>query len=385
MIRVGIAGTGFIARRLIAAGEILDDISVTCALTHRPLASVKDMGAVPLTNSVNELIDRADVIVECSGHPVRAADVVRDALDAELPVVTMNSEFHVTCGSYFVGKGDLTEAHGDQPGVQAALREELVGMGFKPLVYGNMKGFLNLKPTHDDMVYWSKRQGFRVCQTTSFTDGTKVQMEQALVANAFDADIARRGLLAPQADSFEDAIDVLAAAAVQAGGPIADFSVVAGQAPGVFIIATIDESQRAVLDALKMGKGPYYTFVRPFHLCALEIPNTIRRAARGEPSLLDNSRCPRIGVGAVAKRPLEPGDRIEAGIGSFEVRGEALRFIDEPDHVPMGLMYDVTVRRHVEPGQLIRIDDVELPDSFARDITLDLVRRADPEPLGETA
>jgi predicted homoserine dehydrogenase-like protein len=288
----------------------------------------------------------------------------------------MDSEFHVTCGSHFVGKGYLSEANGDQPGVQAQLHDELVGMGFEPLVYGSMKGFLNPNPGLEDMSYWSERQGFRVQQTTSFTDGTKVQIEQAFVANAFGAGIAKPGLLAVQNDSFEDATRALAEAALELGHPIADFTVVPGQAPGIFVIATIAESQRPVLAALKMGDGPYYTFVRPYHLCALEIPNTIRRAMRGQPPLLNNSAAPTIGVAAVAKRRLHRGERIESGIGSFQVRGTAVRFRDQPNHLPIGLLYGATVTRPIEPEQMLTLDDVDLPDSFAREITLKLIRNA---------
>ena len=376
VIRIGIAGTGFIAHRLFDSCRLMDDLEVSAVLTRRKLDSVQ--GVPPgarLTHSTQELIDRSDLVVECSGNPIRAAEVVRDALAASLPVLTMDSEFHVTCGSHFVGKGYLSEANGDQPGVQAQLRHELAGMGFEPLVYGSMKGFLNLNPSPTDMMYWSKKQGFRVQQTTSFTDGTKVQIEQAFVANAFGAHIARPGLLAVQMDSVEGATRALADAAMELGHPISDFTVVPGQAPGVFVIATIDESQRPVLGALKMGDGPYYTFVRPYHLCALEIPNTIRSAMRGNPPLLDNSADPTIGVAAVSKRPLEPGERIEAGIGSFQVRGTAVRFRDEPNHVPIGLLYDATVTRPVEMGQMLTLDDVDLPDSYAREITLALVRR----------
>jgi len=377
VIRVGVAGTGFIARRLFDSCRLMDDLRVSVALTRRPLDSVKDIPSdVPLTHSTQELIDNSDVVVECSGDPIYAAEVVRDVLAAGLRVVTMDSEFHVTCGSHFVGKGYLTEANGDQPGVQAQVRDELVGMGFEPLVYGNMKGFLNLDPSREDMEYWSERQGFRVQQTTSFTDGTKVQIEQAFVANAFGAGIAKSGMLSPQMDSFEDATKALGEAALELGHPIADFSVVPAQAPGIFVIATIDESQRPVLAALKMGDGPCYTFVRPYHLCALEVPNTIRHAMEGRPPLLNNSSAPTIGVAAVAKRVLRPGERIDMGIGSFQVRGIAVRFCDEPSHVPIGLLHEATITRAIEPGQMLMLDDVDLPDSYARDITLELIRKA---------
>ena len=376
-IRVGVAGTGFIARRLFASLRMMDDLQVSVALTRRALDSIQDVPSdVRLTRSTQELLDSSDIVVECSGDPIHAAEVVRDTLAAGLPVVTMNSEFHVTCGSHFVGKGFLSEANGDQPGVQAQLHDELVGMGFRPLVYGSMKGFLNPNPSLKEMLYWSERQGFRVQQTTSFTDGTKVQIEQAFVANAFDARIVKPGLLAVRNDSADEATRALAEAAVELGHPISDFTVVPGQAPGVFVIATIAESQRPVLSALKMGEGPFYTFVRPYHLCALEIPNTLRRAMQGQPVLLNNSATPTIGVAAVAKRRLQAGERIETGIGSFQVRGTAVRFRDEPKHLPIGLIYGATVTRAVEPEQMLTLDDVDLPDSYARDITLKLVRDA---------
>jgi predicted homoserine dehydrogenase-like protein len=377
VIRVGIAGTGFIAHRLFDSCRLMDDLRVSVALTRRTLDSIEGVPPdVTLTQSTQELIDRSDIVVECSGDPIHAAEVVRDVLAAGLPVVTMDSEFHVTCGSHFVGKGYLSEANGDQPGVQAQLRDELLGMGFEPLVYGNMKGFLNPNPNRKDMEYWSERQGFRVQQTTSFTDGTKVQIEQAFVANAFGAGIAKPGLLAPQMDTFEEATRALGDAALELGHPISDFTVVPGQAPGVFVIATIDEAQRPVLAALKMGDGPCYTFVRPYHLCALEVPNTIRHAMQQRPPLLDNSAAPTIGVAAVAKRPLQAGERIDMGIGSFQVRGTAVRFRDEPNHVPIGILSNATITRPVEPGQMLTLDDVDLPDSYARDISLDLIREA---------
>jgi len=376
-VRVGVAGTGFIARRLFASLRLMDDLQVSVALTRRALDSIRDVPSdVRLTRSTQELLDSSDIVVECSGDPIHAAEVVRDTLAAGLPVVTMNSEFHVTCGSHFVGKGYLSEANGDQPGVQAQLHDELVGMGFRPLVYGSMKGFLNPNPSLKEMLYWSERQGFRVQQTTSFTDGTKVQIEQAFVANAFGASIVKPGLLAVRNDSADEATRALAEAAVELGHPIADFTIVPGQAPGVFVIATIAESQRPVLAALKMGEGPFYTFVRPYHLCALEIPNTLRRAMQGQPVLLNNSATPTIGVAAVAKRRLQAGERIETGIGSFQVRGTAVRFRDEPRHLPIGLLYGATVTRPVEPEQMLTLDDVDLPDSYARDITLELIRDA---------
>ena len=73
-------------------------------------------------------------------------EVIDKAFSASLPVVTMNSELQVTTGSYFADRGFITEAEGDQPGCIVALKENMVQMGIKPLVYGNIKGFINRNP-----------------------------------------------------------------------------------------------------------------------------------------------------------------------------------------------------------------------------------------------
>ena len=376
-IRVGVVGTGFIARSLLHVAHRLADLRVERVLTRRPIDEIKGLPSdVTLTQSIDELIEHSDVLVECSGDAIHATDVIARVMEAGRPVVTMNSEFQVTCGSHFVRRGYLTEAEGDQPGSTAALQRDVVSMGFEPLVYGNMKGFLNLEPKPEDMKYWSERQGIRAYQTTSFTDGTKVQIEQVFLANGFGAGIARPGLMAVESDDFDDAVRELGRAADELGHPISDFVVCPGQVSGVFITAKHDEVHQSTLRYLKMGEGPYYTLVRPFHLCAFEIPKTIRRVMDGERPLLNNSAEPSVGVAAIAKTDMAVGDRIERGVGSFEVRGSAVRIAEEPKHVPIGILNQGVITRPVERGQMLTIDDVDLPDSKARDIALELVHKA---------
>src|SRR5690606_28580474 len=134
-------------------------------LTRRSLQTFNDFPLPDLlTNSLDDLIDHSDLIVECSGDVFNGTEVIERAFEAGLPVVTVNAELQVTTGSYLAAKGFITEAEGDQPGSLAALREEALQMGFKPLVYGNMKGYLNHNPLPEDMVYWARRQGISVDQ-----------------------------------------------------------------------------------------------------------------------------------------------------------------------------------------------------------------------------
>jgi len=122
----------------------------------------------------------------------------------------------------------------------------------------------------------------------------------------------------------------------------------------------------------KLGDGPYYVLVKPYHLCSLEVAKTLRRVIDGGGTLIDNSSRPRIGVVAIAKRRLEPGTRIAHGHGGFEVRGEAARLHEVRGHVPIGALHDAVVRRRVEPGEILGFDDVELPDNPVTRISREL-------------
>lgn len=374
--RIGVVGSGFLAKGIVKAAHDAG-FRVGPALTRRPLDSNFGFPVpVRITNHPECLIENSDLIVECSGDPIHATAVVDLAMKAGLPVVTMNSEFHVTTGSWFADKGILTEGEGDQPGCLAALREEALAMGFEPLVYGNVKGFLNHHPTRSDMEYYSLKQGTSVSQTTSFTDGTKLQIEQALVANAFGADIYRTGLLGPVADSIEDGSVTLAGVADMHGAPISDYILLPGSG-AVFITARHDHFHRPYLSYMKMGDGPFYTLTKGYHLCHLEVIKTIRNVLRrgAEGILLNNTRQPRIGVGAIAKRELPVDYVVERGIGSFDFRGEALEIAAHPDHVPIGLLAGARLRRKVRPGQHLTLDDVEFRDCLATDIWSSLLER----------
>ena len=369
--RVGVSGTGMISRcfvRLIM--QHYPELRISRVLTRRKVDALSDFplpGA--LTNSIDDLVEHSDLIVECSGDVFLGTKVIERAFEAGLPVVTVNAELQVTTGSWLAGKGLLTEAEGDQPGSLAALHEDAVQMGFKPLVYGNMKGYLDHNPTHEDMAYWSKRQGISIEQTTSFTDGTKVQIEQVVVGNGFGATISKPGLEGLGSTDLNRSANVLGLIAEAAGQPIVDYVIPSGYpAGGVFLVCRHDEIQAPALEYFKLGPGPYYLLTRPFHLCSLEVGKTVRRVLAGGGVLLNNSTKPTLGVAAIAKRAMKPGETIVRGIGGFDVRGEAVRLVEEPDHVPIGLLRHTVLKRALEPGQMITFDDIEIQPSRVLDI-----------------
>jgi len=369
--KIGIIGTGFIASGIFRLLEQSTDWTVSKILTRRPEATLKNFPQERLTHEVDELIAHSDLVVEGSGDAIYATAVLEKVLEAGVPVVTMNSELQLTTGSYLGTLGYITEAHGDQPGCLAQLNREVRSAGFNPLVYGNIKGFLNLNPSRQDMEYWSQKQGLRLDQTVSFTDGSKLQIEQALVANGLGAAIACDGMLGLSLSSLEES-DELVSRAQKSAHPLSDYVLYKGSPPGVFILAESREADRqsdyGPFARLRTRGGSAYIFLRPFHLCYLEIPRTITEVFAGTSSLLTNSPSPRYNVAAIAKRKLLPGEYIARGLGSFDVRGEAVSIAKYQNHLPLCLLENATVKTVIEPGQMLSFADVELPETRALQI-----------------
>ncbi len=365
-LSIGIIGTGFVARHFVYELERRKGYRLAKVLTRRPLDRCPEFPRQDaLTGALDDLIEASDLVFECTGDTIYAATTLGRVLDAGKPVVTLNAEFHATIGSHFVDRGLLSEAEGDQPGSLAALHEDVVAMGFAPLVYGNMKAFLNRNPNPDEMRYWAGRQNYSIEMVTSFTDGTKVQIEQCLVANGLGGGIAQEELIGLATGDLKQAAKELAPVAERLGHPISEYIVDIGLQHGVFVVARHDERQATALRNLKMGEGPYYVLIRDFCLVHLEAFKTIEQVVRQQRPLLNNGRTPRISVASVAKRALRPGETIARGCGSFELRGICVNIADRPGHVPICLAQDMRVRRRVEPGQVLSMDDVELPESEA--------------------
>lgn len=375
--RIALVGTGFVSRGLYYALQAFEDLKLTKVLTRRPLQSCQDYPDPSLlTDSLDELISSAELVIECSGDVFQAALVTQAAFAAGLPVVTLNAEFHVSVGSYFVDKGFLTEAEGDQPGCLAVLEQELRLIGFKPLVYGNLKKYLNLNPQAEQMRYWSEYQGISLNQVTSFTDGTKVEIETALVANGLGTRIPQLDTLRP--DDWKLAAQALGEQAQQLGQPLSCYFVSPQAQADIFILARHEREQAAYLRYYKLGDGPYYLLWRHYHLCHLEVPKTLKRVIEGQAPLLHNGRQPIYGVAAVAKLNLKAGQRITRAIGSFELRGQAFELALEPDLVPIGLLDGAVLRRDLPAGELLRLSDLDLPESYALKIWLESAQRKRP-------
>ena len=367
--RVGISGTGFVARGVFAALSRQPDFAVTGVLTRRPPALSAD--AFPealLTNSAERLAERADIVFDCSGDTVHAAEVLTTAGAAGAKLVTLGAETQVTIGTALLARGHwLTEAHGDQPGAFAALHREARAMDFAPLAYVNLKGFHDPDPTPGNMAYWAERQRISLRAVTSYTDGTKLQIEQVLVANGLGARIARQGLIGGEVADLAD-LDRFADAARAIGAPISDY-VVHPAVKGVVILADNEIAELtpdfSAFAKIRTREGRAFRLLKPFYLVHLEAARTLREIIGGQPPLLNNGRAPVATIVAVAKRPLARGTVLETALGGFELRGEAAELAGHETTVPITLLDGARLTRALEPGEIVTQADVELPETLA--------------------
>jgi predicted homoserine dehydrogenase-like protein len=370
-VRVGISGSGFVARALAGVLAKTPDFAVTGVLTRRPVdRSAAHFPEGVLTNSAEALIERADIVFECSGDTLHAAEVLCAAGAAGRRLVTMNAEAQVTVGTELLHMGfSVTEAHGDQPGVLAELDAEVRAIGFEPLAYVNLKGFHDPDPSPESMRYWSEKQQSTLAAVTSYTDGGKMQIEQVLVANGLGAGIARRGMIGGAVDDLLD-LGYLAAEAERIGRPVSDYVVHPKGPKGVLVLAGCEAAaltpDYSVFTKVRTRDGRAYVLVKPHYFVHLEVPKTLRGVVAGAPPVITNGLAPTVSIAAVTKRALPAGARIATGLGGFELRGEAVTIAEIPDAVPITLMDGAVTRHALEAGAVVTEADVDVPDSLAR-------------------
>lgn len=322
-----------------------------------------------------------DAIIEVTGALDYAARVVVAALEAGKHVVQMNAELDGTVGPILKRKADAhgvvyTFADGDQPGVQMNLVRFVEGLGARPVLCGNIKGLHDPYRNPTTQKSFAEKWGQKPAMVASFADGTKISFEQAIVANGTGMQVARRGMLGPDFSGgnpgaplvpLEETVSAFAPeldARLAAGEPgIVDYVVGARPGPGVFVLATIDHPRKAhYLNLYKLGTGPYYCFYTPYHLCHFEVPTSVARAVLFHDAVLTPAGGPVVGVVAVAKKDLQPGDAIEE-LGGYEVYGVAENMADIRDErlLPIGLAVGCRVRRPVAKDSALTFDDVEFP------------------------
>jgi predicted homoserine dehydrogenase-like protein len=308
-----------------------------------------------------------DAIVEVTGEVEAAAHVVLAAIAHRKHVVLVNAELDATVGPVLKWYADragvvITNADGDEPGVTMNLYRFVKAIGYRPVMAGNVKGFLNHHRNPDTQRGFAEQHGQRAKMVTSFADGTKLAMEGAVLANGTGLRIGSRGMDGYRCAHVKDVLDLYSADDLLGCGRV-EYVLGAEPGSGGFVVGYNDHPEKQkYMQYFKMGDGPLYLFYRPFHLTHLEAPLSVARAVLFSDPTIAPQGGPVADVLAVAKRDLSPGDMLD-GIGGFTCYG----VIDNADTtsaqnlLPMGLTDGCRLVRDVAADQPITYADVELP------------------------
>ncbi|ODT44606.1 MAG: homoserine dehydrogenase [Methylobacterium sp. SCN 67-24] len=329
------------------------------------LNAAMEAGKVAVTGDSELILNSGliDVVIDATGVPSVGAEIGLAAMEHGKHLVMMNVEADVTIGAYLKSEADrlgvtYSLGAGDEPSSCMELIEFVTAMGHPIVAAGKGKNNpLNFDAVPDDYAEEAARRNMNVRMLVEFVDGSKTMVEMAAIANATGLVPDKPGMHGPAAtlDQLSSTLIPQKDGGVLSRVGVVDYSIGKGVAPGVFVVADMSHpriSER--MEDLKMGKGPYFTFHRPYHLTSLEVPLTCARVVLyGKPDMVPLAR-PVAEVCAVAKKDLKPGDRLDA-IGEYCYRAWIMTAEEARTAraIPCGMLQGGTVTAPIRKGEML--------------------------------
>ncbi|MFB9122006.1 homoserine dehydrogenase [Paraburkholderia dipogonis] len=331
----------------------------------RGISEAIESGSIAITEDARAVCthEQIDVVIDATGKPAVGAQIGLLAMEHGKHLVMMNVEADVTIGAYLRREAErlgvvYTLGAGDEPSSTIELIDFVSALGYPIVAAGKGKNNpLNVEATPDDYAAEAKARNMNPRMLVEFVDGSKTAVEMAAIGNATGLVPDVPGMHGPSAtlDQLHDVLCPVADGGILSRKGVVDYTIGKGVAPGVFVVAELAHPRlRERMHDLKLGKGPYYTFYRPYHLTSLEVPLSCARAALyGKPDMRPLP-VPVVEVCAVAKRDLTPGEHLDA-IGEYTYRAWALAVSDalSKDAVPCGLLEGGVVTQSIRKGELL--------------------------------
>lgn len=365
MIRIGLVGAGAMGTGIFRVMSKNEGMKIIGVADRNPDKLKPMYGFV--STSPRDIIDLSpDILIDATSD-VKAVTFILHALKRKINVIVMNSEVDQLFGRLLAreakGRGVIyTSDAGDQYGVLVRMAREIKMMGMEIVMAGNIKGFLCRHANPYSQKAFSSQDEISLVQATQNTDGTKLATEMAITANALNLTLLGKTMQGPVVTHVKNAYCHFNLKKARKKGGVVDYILGAHPKGGVFIIAYSDDAEtRFRMKYYKMGIGPYYTFYRPYHLCHLETPISVKSVMEGKPILVQKKRM--LEVYAYTKRWLKAGTRLD-GVGGYHIRGRLEK--PDPDKLPIGLTEGAILTRNKRTNSCIRWGDVEHPEGDIR-------------------
>ncbi|SJM29472.1 NAD(P)H-dependent oxidoreductase [Mesorhizobium delmotii] len=400
-ITIGLAGAGQMGTDIVVQVALMPGMRIGAISEVRPQAAIDaallaghdrsdivqagnaaaidraiEAGKIAVTEDLHALAaaGRIDVIIDATGNPNIGTLFALEVMKNGKHIVMLNVEADITIGRFLKEEARkagvvYTGAAGDEP----ACTLEIIGfarsLGFNIIAAGKGKNNpLKIDAMPADYEKEAAERNMNARMLVEFVDGSKTAIEMVAIANATGLVPDVPGMHGPTA-TLEELASVLCPR--EDGGVlhrkgVVDYSIGKGVAPGVFCI--IETRHPRVLERmidLKVGKGPYFTIFRPYHLTSLEVPLSAARAVvykRADMEPLDHPVAEAV---AVAKSDLGLGQSLGM-IGENDYRGFAMTWEDARARgaLPLGLAERAKVVKPVKTGDFLTYENCVPDDSM---------------------
>jgi predicted homoserine dehydrogenase-like protein len=399
VLTIGLAGAGQMGTdivvqlslmpgvRLGAISEIRGDAAREAALMagHSDIVSAStaadidraiEGGRLALTEDYQALCKsgRIDVVIDATGNPNIGTLIALEAMKNGKHVVMLNVEADITIGRFLKEEARkagvvYTGAAGDEPAATVELVGFAQSLGFEIVAAGKGKNNpLQFDATPDAFEEEARQRNMNARMLVEFIDGSKTMIEMVAVANATGLKPDVPGMHGPSAkrDELAQVLCTKEDGGILSNSGVVDYSIGKGVAPGVFCI--VKPRHPRVLERmidLKVGPGPCFAIIRPYHLTSLEVPlSAIRAAKNGLPDLEPVDR-PIAECVALAKRDLAPHQTL-GKIGEYDYRGFAMTWADarRSAAMPLGLAEHAQVLKPIKAGEPLTYENCAPDDSL---------------------
>lgn len=400
--KIGIVGIGSIGRGMVLQSSLTPGIECSAIADinlSRAIEVAKQFNynykVVNNLSEMNEAIRKGQLAVCEDGNLIASSEQINvfiestssiiggglfgdKALDHNQHLIMMNYEADLMYGSYLMTKARrnnlvYTVCDGDQPAVIKRIIEEVEFMGFKTVMAGNMKGFLNRYVTPLSIKEEAEKRDLDPKMCASYSDGSKLCIEMAVMANGIGGYTVIPGMLGPKMSNIHEIFDHYDFHKIWNGeDPMVDYVLGAKPSGGVFVIGYTDHPyQKSTLSWLPpdMGPGPFYLFYRPYHLCHFEFAATVAEVVLNNRAVLKPDHGFKTNVYAYAKKDLKKGEMLD-GLGGYGCYGliENCSENKVKAGLPICLAENVSLKRDIPRDGKIFLEDIEYDansDGFA--------------------
>ena len=368
----GMSLVGVAARRVEQAESVYTQAGVTPHRAAGSVASIENAIAAQkfvVTDDPMLLCQAGgiDAIIDATGDVEIGAHIALEAIRNGKHIILMNAEVDATVGPILKVYADragvvYTYTDGDEPGVAMNLFRFVDSIGYKPVLLGQIKGFLNRYRNPDTQRAFAEQHKQKPAMVAAFADGSKLAIESAIIGNATGFVPGKRGMYGHETASVKDLLKLFTPKDFENGGMV-DFVLGAEPHTGAFVMGYNDDPvKQSYMKYFKMGEGPLYMFYTPYHLPHISLPHSVARAVLFNDATLAPIGAPVCDTVSTAKKDLKAGEILD-GMGGFACYGlvDSYATCSREDYLPITVSVGCRLKRDILKDQPISYRDVELP------------------------